>query len=90
MPTNPSVTMKTRDPVCGMTVDPGASRFKSEHNGHSYLFCSAHCQKKFEADPAAFIKADSTPPMVWTCPMHPEIRETHPGKCPKCGMTLVS
>lgn len=26
---------------------------------------------------------------IWTCPMHPEIREHEPGKCPKCGMDLV-
>jgi Cu+-exporting ATPase len=25
---------------------------------------------------------------VYTCPMHPEIRQDHPGNCPKCGMTL--
>ena len=25
---------------------------------------------------------------VYTCPMHPEIRQPHPGNCPKCGMTL--
>jgi len=26
---------------------------------------------------------------VYTCPMHPEVTSTTPGKCPKCGMTLV-
>ncbi len=26
---------------------------------------------------------------VYTCPMHPEVQHDHPGKCPKCGMTLV-
>ena len=26
--------------------------------------------------------------MVYTCPMHPEVRQDHPGNCPKCGMTL--
>jgi P-type Cu+ transporter len=25
---------------------------------------------------------------VYTCPMHPEVRQDHPGSCPKCGMTL--
>ena len=27
--------------------------------------------------------------IVYTCPMHPEVREGAPGKCPKCGMTLI-
>jgi len=27
--------------------------------------------------------------IIYTCPMHPEIRQDHPGSCPKCGMTLV-
>jgi rubrerythrin len=26
--------------------------------------------------------------MVWTCPMHPEVKSEKPGKCPKCGMNL--
>jgi Cu+-exporting ATPase len=25
---------------------------------------------------------------IYTCPMHPEVRQDHPGSCPKCGMTL--
>jgi len=25
---------------------------------------------------------------VYTCPMHPEVREKQPGRCPKCGMNL--
>ncbi|MFW5332039.1 copper-transporting P-type ATPase [Hydrogenophaga sp. ZJX-1] len=28
------------------------------------------------------------PGTVYTCPMHPEVRQDHPGNCPKCGMTL--
>jgi len=36
-------------------------------------------------------KTDAAPPenVVYTCPMHPEIEQSHPGDCPKCGMTLV-
>src|SRR5947199_2249646 len=26
--------------------------------------------------------------MIYTCPMHPEVEQGHPGACPKCGMTL--
>src|SRR5580704_4878115 len=25
---------------------------------------------------------------IYTCPMHPEVQQDHPGNCPKCGMTL--
>ena len=25
---------------------------------------------------------------IYTCPMHPEVEQDHPGQCPKCGMTL--
>ena len=25
---------------------------------------------------------------IYTCPMHPEVQQDHPGDCPKCGMTL--
>ena len=32
---------------------------------------------------------EAAPPgTIYTCPMHPEIRQDHPGNCPKCGMTL--
>ena len=32
--------------------------------------------------------AEAAPGTIYTCPMHPEIRQDHPGNCPKCGMTL--
>ena len=44
--------------------------------------------------PAVPVPSPETPPApaaagtVYTCPMHPEIRQDHPGNCPKCGMTL--
>ena len=33
--------------------------------------------------------ATATDATIYTCPMHPEVREAGPGKCPKCGMFLV-
>ncbi len=30
----------------------------------------------------------STAHAIYTCPMHPEVQQDHPGECPKCGMTL--
>ena len=66
------------------------------HQGQSYFFCSAKCQGKFAADPeryaspaaAAPVSAPAPTGTIYTCPMHPEIRQDHPGSCPKCGMTL--
>ncbi|WP_343502177.1 heavy metal translocating P-type ATPase [Alloyangia pacifica] len=83
----------TRDPVCGMTVDPTADTPGFEHDGHHYHFCSEGCQSKFEAEPEAYLGHRPAPePMPegtkYTCPMHPEIIRDAPGDCPKCGMAL--
>jgi xanthine dehydrogenase accessory factor len=45
------------DPVCGMTVMPGASGLPFEHDGRTYYFCCAGCRRSFEQDPAAYTKA---------------------------------
>ena len=83
-----------KDPVCGMTVDPTTAR-SHHHAGRTYYFCSQGCETKFAADPAKYLapKAGGPAPAapagtVYTCPMHPEIRQDHPGNCPKCGMAL--
>jgi Cu+-exporting ATPase len=82
------------DPVCGMTVDPHTAKHRHDHKGHTYYFCSAGCHTKFAADPAKYLdKAQSAAApvpvgTVYTCPMHPEIRQVGPGSCPICGMAL--
>src|SRR6185503_1072723 len=43
-----------RDPVCGMEIDPAKAAGRSEHRRASYYFCSAHCQRTFDANPAKF------------------------------------
>jgi Cu+-exporting ATPase len=83
-----------KDPVCGMTVDPKTTAHHADHAGATYYFCSAGCRSKFVADPDRYLvpaaPAVSKPAAgtIWTCPMHPEIRQDHPGNCPICGMTL--
>ena len=82
-----------RDPVCGMTVDPATAKFQAVENGLTYYFCSAGCRSKFLANPAACAKQEAAPKpasagIIYTCPMHPQIRQTGPGNCPICGMTL--
>lgn len=44
----------TKDPVCGMTLDPARAAARTEHAGVTYYFCSAHCQRAFQADPAKY------------------------------------
>jgi P-type Cu+ transporter len=81
-----------KDPVCGMSVDPATARHKDEHAGTTYYFCSAGCREKFMAEPMRFLAApishSSPSGSIYTCPMHPQIRQDHPGNCPICGMTL--
>ena len=48
----------TRDPVCGMTVDPAASKTSAEHGGHIFHFCSASCRDRFVAEPEAYVQAE--------------------------------
>ncbi len=103
------------DPVCGMTVDEQSAIASTVYAGRRYFFCSKHCQRAFEANPAKYdgsteaslshhhdhdtaeIKKLITTPgpaninntrTVYTCPMHPEVRQDHAGACPKCGMAL--
>ena len=87
--------MTNVDPVCGMTVKP-ESPHHCEYHETDYRFCSAKCLAKFQASPEAYLKkpmeeearAHHAGGMIYTCPMHPEIRQTGPGSCPKCGMAL--
>lgn len=83
------------DPVCGMTVDPHTAIHRTEHAGHPYYFCSGRCREKFIADPDKYLdpktvqESDPVPEgTIYTCPMHPEIRQVGPGSCPICGMAL--
>jgi Cu+-exporting ATPase len=82
------------DPVCGMTVDPHTAKYRHEYKGHPYYFCSASCRAKFAADPARYLDQDqkAAEPVpagaIYTCPMHPQIRQVGPGACPICGMAL--
>src|SRR5580704_8839229 len=84
---------KVLDPVCGMTVDPAASRHGFGHRGKTFHFCSTGCRGKFAADPANYLEKKQTQAEVptgtiYTCPMHAQIRQVGPGSCPICGMAL--
>jgi Cu+-exporting ATPase len=83
-----------KDPVCGMSVDPHTARHTAMHAGRPYHFCSARCRERFLADPQKYLapgdeRAAPVPEgTIYTCPMHPEVRQVGPGSCPICGMAL--
>ncbi len=83
------------DPVCGMTVKIATARHTTVHDGRTFYFCNPKCLQKFTADPARYLQpkdeapaAPVAPGTIFTCPMHPEIRQVGPGGCPICGMAL--
>ena len=91
--TDASDRIEARDPVCGMSVDAAKTPHHADHAGTTYHFCSAGCRSKFISDPERYLgppapPTDVAPGTIWTCPMHPEIRQDHPGACPICGMAL--
>src|SRR5262245_40197324 len=80
------------DPVCGMSVDPHTTAHRHGHAGRTYYFCAESCRAKFAANPKAYLgnapRTEIPEDAVYTCPMHPEIRQIGPGVCPICGMAL--
>jgi Cu+-exporting ATPase len=86
---------RVNDPVCGMKVDV-QSPHHARHSGKEFHFCSSGCRTKFLADPASYVReaapvetgARASSDVIYTCPMHPQIRQNGPGSCPICGMAL--
>ena len=91
------------DPVCGMAVERDTAPVHHDHEGQTYYFCSEPCARRFQDDPRRFLAPErattpppaaapaasaATTPVIYTCPMHPEIRRNGPGTCPICGMAL--
>jgi Cu+-exporting ATPase len=97
-PNRGTAAIASQDPVCGMDVVPGeASGGSAEHGGVTYWFCSPGCREKFVANPPRYVARTPAPApaprppvddRIYTCPMHPEVRQRGPGNCPKCGMAL--
>ena len=87
-----------KDPVCGMSVDPARAAGEHEHQGRTYYFCSRHCLEEFRAHPQQYLGGAvvqlmpaaprPAPAALYPCPMHPEVVQSQPGACPKCGMAL--
>ena len=64
--------------------------------GRTISSASARCRERFEAEPQKYLapKQSRQPEpaapagSIYTCPMHPEVRQVGPGSCPICGMAL--
>ncbi|MEQ9021804.1 MAG: YHS domain-containing protein [Pseudomonadales bacterium] len=83
-----------KDPVCGMAVNPHTAEHRSQHGDKTWYFCSSRCQLRFDEDPEQYLgekqkwEKPAAPGAMYTCPMHPEIRQQGPGDCPIFGMAL--
>ena len=90
-----------QDPVCGMQFAPEKAAGKWEYEGKTYYFCNKSCLEKFRLNPRNYLGSEEPPnipqvvevktelgPVLYICPMDPEIRQDSPGPCPKCGMAL--
>jgi P-type Cu+ transporter len=86
-----------KDPVCGINIEDKEAAGTTVYGGKTYFFCSPSCKEEFEKNPQAYLVPKTAPPSesskqapgrLYTCPMHPEIRQSQPGLCPKCGMAL--
>jgi P-type Cu+ transporter len=97
----PSIGTRDKDPVCGMTVDPASAKHRRQHAGKTYFFCCQGCAEKFQADPQKYLVPRPAPALIqiapakpqtaagqYVCPMCPEVRQSKPGPCPSCGMSL--
>jgi Cu+-exporting ATPase len=76
-----------------MTVDPATTPHRHTHGGDTYFFCSGGCRAKFAANPKRYLSrlpavAAAPPGTIYTCPMHPQVRQEGPGSCLICGMAL--
>lgn len=79
--------------------DSSPKKGHSHHNQGDRYYCPMHCEGEKTYDKPGdcpvcgmhLVKEESTSSKktIYTCPMHPEVRQDHPGSCPKCGMDLV-
>ncbi|MGZ8984294.1 MAG: heavy metal translocating P-type ATPase [Methylotenera sp.] len=95
---NNNKSEQLKDPVCGMNVTD-QSQYSLKHAGRIFYFCSVRCKGTFAENPTQYhqsnpVNVESITPeidatgTVYTCPMHPEVRQNTLGVCPKCGMSL--
>lgn len=92
---NDREVLMVKDPVCGMQIASEEASFKFDYQNQQYFFCSQNCLESFKLNPHRYLSsqtpdkpASASFSAEYTCPMHPEIVQNHPGSCPLCGMAL--
>ena len=76
-------------PICGMNLVPLTSMQSEGHsNYHKHTKVDKHIKQEQQTNPVLNIN-EVKGFQKYTCPMHPQIVQDEPGKCPLCGMTLV-
>jgi len=80
------------DPICGMRVHIATAEHILQQAGQKHYFCGAGCLETYRtgAQGSAAAEPTATAPgnPVYTCPMHPQVRQPVAGVCPICGMAL--
>ena len=76
-----------------MKVEPEKAAASYMYEGNTYWFCSVGCFARFRAEPDRYLhpgtwKAPAVVATEYRCPMDPEVTDTKPSACPKCGMAL--
>jgi Cu+-exporting ATPase len=79
-----------------MAVTASIEKLRDHFDGNDYFFCGPRCLDKFRAEPARYAvtgekkggETSTSSDVIYTCPMHPQVRQVGPGSCPICGMAL--
>jgi xanthine dehydrogenase accessory factor len=58
-PTLPLLRREARDPICGMMVEVGGAKYKSDFRGSSFYFCCPRCKQTFDQQPEKYFLVDA-------------------------------
>jgi Cu+-exporting ATPase len=86
-PSQPVTGLFSRDPVCGMNVNPATAKHQSQHGGETYYFCCRHCLEKFQAEPEKYLRQPRPSGLV-TLGMPGKTAGQSKAKDPVCGMDV--
>ncbi len=84
------VTQQQTCPVMGGKLGGMGTPVKVMLGDQPIYLCCKGCLGKIQANPVAYLPKATPTASVWTCPMHPQVKQTKPGRCPTCGMNLIA